>query len=81
MPAFFVGFRRAWPGATDDRVAPGHARRTQPLAYSERFNPVCRPTVGTYPLHHQPLAYSERLMVKLPNTGASRWPLNSRVLW
>ena len=25
--------------------------------------------------------YSERLMVKLPKTGASRWPLNSRVLW
>ena len=33
------------------------------------------------PPRTQPLAYSERLMVKLPNTGASRWPLNSRVLW
>ena len=59
----------------------GHGPADAVPDYSERFNPVCRPTVGTYPLHHQPLAYSERLMVKLPNTGASRWPLNSRVLW
>lgn len=54
-------------------------------------------SAGRWPAHHEPIgmslepasgrhypsgvAYSERLMVKLPNTGASRWPLNSRVLW
>jgi len=37
---------------------------------------MSRPTVGSYPLQDQSLAYSDRLIVKLPNTGASRCPSN-----
>ncbi len=77
MPAFSVSGCRL-------RMIPGRMW-VVPAAGRLLMNPSgcanSRPAAGTYPFHPQPLAYSDRLMVKLPNTGASRWPLNSRVLW